>query len=226
MRIIEVDTRQGYNRWSETYDTTGNPLVAIEEIALTEMLGSIRGLKAVDLGCGTGRNTQKLQALGARVTGVDFSEGMLAKAREASPGSSIQYHQHDLNEPLPFSDNSFDLVLCSLVLEHVEKLGPVLSEMKRIVKQTGFIFISDLHPAMRLKSAQAQFTDHATGEDVRPIGYVHSLSDYVLSITKTGLTIEDMREFDGRSDLVEKFPKMAKYVGWPMLVTFKLRKHL
>ncbi len=225
IQVIEIDTQDGYNLWSETYDSTGNPLVATENGALDEMLETLQGKRAVDLGCGTGRNTRKLSALGADVIGMDFSEGMLKKARESSNHfTSVRYLQHDLNRRLPFNDDEFDAVVCSLVIEHIQNLTPVFQEMKRICKPSGYIVVSDLHPTMRLKDAQAQFTDKKTGQDIRPIGYPHSMSEYVLSIQEAGLMVAAMKEFCGREDLVSEFPKMKKYVNWPMLVMFKLRK--
>ena len=93
--VIEVDTQEGYDQWSLTYDSTGNPLVAIEDRAINELLGDINGKKIIDLGCGTGRNSRKLRNLGAEVTGADFSEGMLGKAKELSRGLGINFIQQD-----------------------------------------------------------------------------------------------------------------------------------
>lgn len=223
MDIAEIDTRAGYNLWAETYDTSGNPLVAIEEFALDEVLGPLAGRKAIDLGCGTGRNSRKLAALGAQVTGVDFSEGMLAKAGENSQRHPIQYIQADLSQPLPFAPQEFDLVLSSLVIEHLENLTAFFRETHRICKPEGKILITDLHPSMRLKDAQAQFSDHATGKDYRPKGYPHEMREYILSIRDAGLEIAEMREYRGLPSLATKVPKMKKYLDWPMLVLFSLR---
>lgn len=221
--VIEVDTREGYDQWSATYDSTGNPLVAMEERAISVILGDIRGLSAIDLGCGTGRNSRKLHALGATVTGIDFSEGMLNKAIDLSRGLDISYQQHDLSQPLPFGDQSFDLVICSLVIEHLAELTPVFTEMGRICRKDGVIIVSDLHPAMRLRDAQAQFTDAKRGRDIRPKGFPHSMSEYVLSIRDAGLKLLDMKEYVGLEEMVPTVPKMKRYVDWPMLVIFKMR---
>ena len=75
---------------------------------------------------------------------------MLGKAKELSRGLGINFIQQDLTKKLPFDDGEFDVVVCSLVIEHVRELVPVLKEMKRICSQNGYILVSDLHPAMRL----------------------------------------------------------------------------
>src|SRR5262245_41796591 len=107
--------RSGYDRWSAVYDHDGNPLLGLEERSVHTAVGDVRGLNVADLGCGTGRHSLWLAAAGATVTGVDFSEGMLAEARRKSGANPIRFVVHDLHLPLPFSAE-FDLVVSGLVL--------------------------------------------------------------------------------------------------------------
>jgi len=79
--------RSGYDRWSEIYDHEANPLIGLEEPVVREALGDVAGLAVLDLGCGTGRHAVWLANAGAAVTGIDFSEGMMEKAR-AKPGAA------------------------------------------------------------------------------------------------------------------------------------------
>jgi hypothetical protein len=84
-----VPVRDGYDRWSATYDVDGNPFVALEEQHFDEVLGPVAGLRVLDLGCGTGRHAVRLARAGASVEAVDFSDGMLAQARRsASAGTT------------------------------------------------------------------------------------------------------------------------------------------
>jgi len=53
-----VPARQGYDRWSEVYDSDGNPLVALEEPEVIRMMGEVRGLRVADVGTGTGRHAR------------------------------------------------------------------------------------------------------------------------------------------------------------------------
>jgi hypothetical protein len=69
-----LDIADGYTAWSETYDEVGNPLVDVEQRALEPILSGIEPGNALDVGCGTGRVTAILCALGHRVVGVDPSE--------------------------------------------------------------------------------------------------------------------------------------------------------
>ena len=106
--------RSGYDRWSEVYDHDLNPLVALEEPVVRDALGDVSGLAVLDLGCGTGRHALWLAAAGARVSAVDFSEGMLAEARRKPGASAVRFQVHDLHQPLPFDASSFDRVVSGL----------------------------------------------------------------------------------------------------------------
>lgn len=83
------------------------------------------------LGCGTGRHTAWLVKAGARTTAVDFSAGMLEKARERVATGNVRFVTHDLHEPLPFGDTSFDAVVSGLVLEHLRDLDAFLADAPR-----------------------------------------------------------------------------------------------
>src|SRR4051794_40339135 len=93
--------REGYDRWSRIYDHDFNPLQALEEPILRGLVGEVRGLEVLDLGCGTGRHSLWLASQGARVTAIDFSEGMLAEARRKPGAGAIRFDVHDLHEALP-----------------------------------------------------------------------------------------------------------------------------
>src|SRR6516225_9979224 len=111
--------RAGYDRWALVYDHDANPLPALEEPIVHDILGPVSGLAILDLGCGTGRHALRLAAAGAEVTAVDFSEGMLAEARRKPGAEQIRFLVHDLHDPLPMPAGSFDRVVSGLVLEHL-----------------------------------------------------------------------------------------------------------
>jgi SAM-dependent methyltransferase len=86
---------------------------------------------ALDLGCGDGRLTAELRA--ASVVGADVSA--VALARAARRVSQVVRVEPD--EPLPFGDGSFDLVLCAETLEHVRDVQLLLSEARRVLRPGG-----------------------------------------------------------------------------------------
>jgi malonyl-CoA O-methyltransferase len=221
--VVDLPTRQGYDSWAEIYDHDDNPLIALEAAEVARQLDEVRGLRIADLGCGTGRHALALAAAGAQVTAVDFSEGMLAKAR-AKPGAErVRFVQHDLETPLPLESAAFDRVTCCLVLDHVAELGGLFREMGRLCTAEGFVLISAMHPAIMLRGVQARFTDPATGRVTRPASVANQISDYVMAATRAGLTFDHLSEHAIDAALAARCPRAAKYLGWPLLLMMRLR---
>lgn len=94
----------------------------------------------LDAGCGDGRYLRALDAeLPGRIAGVDISERILETARSAIPRATLQ--QANL-EALPFADASFELVLCTQVIEHVLDAGAGVAELARVLQPGGRLVIS------------------------------------------------------------------------------------
>jgi ubiquinone/menaquinone biosynthesis C-methylase UbiE len=225
-----VPTRQGYDRWAQSYNDEDNTLIALETTLVRRQLGDVRGLWVADIGCGTGLHAIAMAEAGATVIGVDFSRGMLAKASAKAGAAAVRFVYHDLARGLPFRSRTFDRVICCLVLEHIVDLDGVLSEMAWICHPDGFVLLSDLHPAMRLRGIQAQFTDPTTGQKLRPASVAHQLSDYVMAATRPGLGIAQMSEHVVDQALLARSPRARQYweahpeyLGWPLLVVMQLR---
>ena len=107
--------------------------VLTEELRLTPT-----DLRVLDVGCGGGLLAEEFARLGCAVTGVDPSPESLASAREhaAAQGLAIEY-QRSRGEALPFAADSFDVVYCCDVLEHVDDPRQVLSETARVLEPGG-----------------------------------------------------------------------------------------
>jgi malonyl-CoA O-methyltransferase len=213
--------RGGYDRWAAVYDHDANPLQGLEGPIVRAAVGDVRGLTVLDLGCGTGRHALWLAAAGAAVTGVDFSEGMLAEARRKPGAEAIRFIVHDLHLPLPFAAE-FDLVVSGLVLEHLRELDGFFAEARRVLRPGGRAVVSAMHPAMLLRGAQARFTDPATGEVVQPGSLAHSVGAFVMAAVRAGFRLTGVEEIAPDAAFAARYPRAAKYVGWPMLVVLSL----
>jgi 2-polyprenyl-6-hydroxyphenyl methylase/3-demethylubiquinone-9 3-methyltransferase len=101
--------------------------------------GSRAGTQArvLDLGCGDGAITAELTGDGAHVTGADVSPVAIERARAAHPG--IEFETTARDEPLPFGDAAFDVVVCLNVLEHVADTQHFLSEARRVLAPAGLL---------------------------------------------------------------------------------------
>ncbi len=214
--------RDGYNRWAIVYDHDANPLPALEEPIAAELIGEVAGLSALDLGCGTGRHALRMASEGAVVTAVDFSEGMLAEARRKPGADRVRFVVHDLHDPLPFPDGSFDRVVSGLVLEHIDDLAAFFAEGRRRLRPGGRMVVSAAHPAMFLRGSQARFTDPETGRIVHPGSRPHRLGEMVMAALSAGLRIEHIGEHAPDRAFAAQYPRAEKYVGYPMLVVMAL----
>ncbi len=217
-----LSTKEGYDRWAEIYDGDDNPLVALEEPWVQTLLGNVSGLKVADIGCGTGRHALRLAAAGAIVEAVDFSEGMLARARAKAGTLSVVFRAHDLATPLPFGDGTFDRVVCGLVIDHIADLDGLFREMRRVCRASGFVVVSVMHPAMMLRGVQARFRDPASGREIRPASCCHQLSDYIMAAAQAGFTFDHLSEHSVDEALASRLERARKYLGWPMLFLMRL----
>jgi malonyl-CoA O-methyltransferase len=213
--------RGGYDRWAAVYDHDANPLLGLEGPVVRAAVGDVRGLAVLDLGCGTGRHALWLAAAGAVVTGVDFSEGMLAEARRKPGAEAVRFIVHDLHLSLPFAAE-FDLVVSGLVLEHLRELDGFFAEARRVLRPGGRAVVSAMHPAMCLRDVQARFTDPATGEVVQPGSLAHSVGAFVMAAVRAGFRLTGIEEVAPDAAFAARYPRAAKYVGWPMLVVLSL----
>ena len=212
----------GYDRWAAVYDHDANPLPALEEPRVREALGDAGGREVLDLGCGTGRHTAWLAEAGARITAVDFSAGMLEEARRKVSSGRVRFIAHDLHEPLPLPDASFDAVVSGLVLEHLRDLAEFFAEARRVLRPGGRAVVSAMHPSMFLRGSQARFTDPDSGEVVAPGSLPHRICDFVMAGLHAGFTLLRLGEYAPDKELVKRYPRAERYLDWPMLVVLTL----
>ncbi|MFW9849028.1 MAG: class I SAM-dependent methyltransferase [Candidatus Thorarchaeota archaeon] len=111
------------------------------------LLGDVEGKHLLDAGCGEGYLSRYYSSKGAIVTGVDFSDKMVVIAREKTNDSSVTFQKGDLCDLRIFSDSTFDIILCNLVLLNVACLPESLKEFNRVLKQGGILVFSIVHPA-------------------------------------------------------------------------------
>jgi len=114
---------------------------------LLRLTGDVRGLRVLDAGCGAGRIMSDLRDRGARVSGFDLSPAMIEIARERL-GAESDLRVADLGEPLPYSDNAFDVVIASLALHYVENWASTLAELRRVLVPSGRLLVSIIHPTV------------------------------------------------------------------------------
>lgn len=193
-----MNNQTAYNEWSATYDSVENKTRDLEAKALREMVSG-ENLDVLEIGCGTGKNTEFLQASAKTVIGADFSEEMLKIAKTKITAGNVEFRRMDLRENWDFADESFDLITCSLVLEHIENLRFVFAEAARILRENGKFYFGELHPFKQYQGSKARFE---TGEGTFELEcFVHNVSEYFATAKKNNLKCVGIKEwFDDENE--------------------------
>ena len=132
--MTTVSAAEGYALWAETFDATPSPIIALEERMLRPWLAGPAQRRAVDVGCGTGRWTTRLNGIG-----FDASFEMLAAGRGTRAVADAT--------ALPLADAYADFVLCALTLAHLREPAAAMREFARVLEPGGTLIVTDFHPA-------------------------------------------------------------------------------
>lgn len=197
----EMSTRQLYNQWSDTYDEVENKTRDLEKKAGQQVLSTIPFASVLELGCGTGKNTEWLQHRAKQLTAVDLSEGMLAKAKEKVDSEHVHFQQADLTKPWDFVPEKVDLITCSLILEHIEDLSFIFRQASNVLHDGGYFYTCELHPYKQYAGSKARF-ETAEGLQVLEC-FVHHVSDYTTAALQNGFAVTALDEWfdeDNRSN--------------------------
>jgi len=95
-------------------------------------------LKILDVGCGSGKMTEDLKVFG-EISGIDSSKKAIVFCKKRG---LKDVYKIDIGDKLPFPEKTFDLVLVLDVLEHIENDQKVLRNLKRIMKEEGFLILT------------------------------------------------------------------------------------
>lgn len=188
------DVAQAYDRWSRRYDDDHNATRDLDARVVRQSALQVAGARVLELGCGTGKNSQWLAAHARELVALDFSPGMLDVARRRVRAAHVRFVEHDITRPWPVSDASIDLVVGNLVLEHVRDLGPIYAEAARVLRAGGQLFLCELHPYRQLRGSQAHYEDDETNRIVPVTAYRHSVSEYVNGGVVAGLVLRTLGE--------------------------------
>lgn len=188
------DVAQAYDRWSRRYDDDHNATRDLDARVVRQSPLHLSGARVLELGCGTGKNSQWLAAQARELVALDFSPGMLDVARRRVRAQHVRFVEHDITRPWPVNAASMDVVVGNLVLEHVRDLGPIYAEAARVLRPGGALFVCELHPYRQLRGGQAHFEDTDTHETVPVTAFQHTVSEYLNGGLAVGLTLRALGE--------------------------------
>ena len=194
-----MNVEEAYKFWSEQYDTNQNKTRDLEAISLRETLNDIKFENCLEIGCGTGKNTTWLINKGHKITAVDLSEEMLTIARQRIPNENVQVLKADINENWTFTNEKFDLVVCSLVLEHIENIGRIFKLISNHLTENGTFYIGELHPFKQYLGSKAGFVNEEGKQTVTC--FTHHISEFTSLAKQNGLTISEVTEYFDDGDI-------------------------
>jgi SAM-dependent methyltransferase len=146
-----------YERFAADFDATMNRYEVEKRLHLIfdDVLGErdLNGVALLDAGSGTGLFSQAACRRGAVVTSVDVGEGLLAQVAKKCESTRVV---GDV-QALPFADCSFEVVICTEVIEHVAEPSRAARDLARVLRPGGTLVLTTpnriWHPAIRVAGA-------------------------------------------------------------------------
>src|SRR4030095_2929723 len=211
-----MDTRRSiqdaYTEWSGTYDQDRNLTRDLDASVSKSLLSELRLCGVIEVGCGTGKNTLLLAGIAKHVIALDFTEAMIAKAdsklRELGT-TNVSFRVADVTKAWPVEDQSAQLVVCNLVLEHIADIDFVFLEASRCLVRGGRFFISELHPFRQYQGTKAQFERKQGTEEIE--AFVHHISDFLSGAQQGGFLLDRFDEWWHEEDL-PKPPRLVSFI--------------
>lgn len=137
---------------------------------------------------------------------------MLDIAKNKISDEKVEFLKADITQEWNFTSGSFDLVVCSLVLEHIENLDSLFSRIADRLHPGGTLYIGELHPFKQYTGSKARYE---TEEGTQIVScYVHPISEFTNLAKKYGLTIDAIQEYFDEEDKT----------SIPRILTLKFKK--
>jgi SAM-dependent methyltransferase len=196
--------------------------------AMLQLLGDVRGLRVLDVGCGPGFYAEALADRGASVTAFDASPDLVRRA-QLRVGSRADVRVWDLEQPLTWlTDEDFDVALMALVIHHIDDRVRALSEVHRVLRPGGRLVLSTTHPTsdwMFLGGSYFDrgFVEETWQDDWRVRYWRQPLEAWCQEFADAGFLIEKLVEPLPAATMGDKYPEDRKRLEQsPGFIAFSL----
>ena len=198
------------------------------------------GRRTLDVGCGEGRVSRDLAALGHRVTGVDASPTLVRAAREASP--ELEFGVADA-AALPFEDGAFDLVVAFMLLHDLDAIETALAEAARVLGPGGVLCAAVVHPinsagtfttsdddspfvidGSYLERARYAADEERDGLTMRFVSEHRPLQDFVNPVIDAGFRLERVREVTFPPAIAAEREGRGRWLRVPLFLHLRARR--
>lgn len=191
-KIEILSPLEGYNLWAATYSQESNPIKNLSNNLVEKFLPDVQDKVVLDAGCGTGWFCSLAAKQNAsKVIGIDISPAMIEIAKVQN--ASTEFRCGNLIDTV-IDESYFDIIICALVLGHLECLTPSLKKLIKALKPGGTLIITDFHPFLTLLQSKRTFQDSASRRSFEVKHHLHLFSEYVNCFHENGISIEALEE--------------------------------
>ena len=187
-----MDISNAYNSWAAQYDTNDNKTRDLEALALKKILSGNAYKHCLEVGCGTGKNTEWLLTICDQITAIDLSKGMLDIAKNKIKSAKVSFSEVDITKDWSFAKDRYDLVTFSLMLEHIEDLYAVFQKLSKVTASGSQVYIGELHPFKQYAGSKARF-ETETGTQVLTC-FNHHVTDFLQAANASGFQLIQLEE--------------------------------
>lgn len=187
-----MDISNAYNSWAAQYDTNDNKTRDLEALTLKKLLSGKTFKHCLEVGCGTGKNTEWLLTICDQITSIDVSQGMLEIAKNKIKSTKVNFTKADITKDWTFAKTTYDLVTFSLMLEHIEDLHAVFHKVSKVTATGSQVYIGELHPFKQYAGSKARF-ETETGTQVLTC-FNHHVTDFIQAAKASGFQLLQLNE--------------------------------
>lgn len=244
-----MDNSTQWDKYADIFDEaqgetgdTAHRLVFDPHIA--KLLGDVAGKVILDAGCGNGYWVRNLARKASKVIGIDSSKNLINISKSKDNPENVEYRVMDLTSNSDFSDETFDLILSSMVFQFMPSLDMTALEFKRILKRGGEVIICAQHPVYqynfrvlgKLGKISEVFPETAGYFDRKFIkqrvlagkalveNFNRPLKDYLKPFLDNGFVLTGFEEPEFTEEILKEYPRYREISEIPRVVIFKLRK--
>jgi SAM-dependent methyltransferase len=208
-----VPALAGYSEWAETYEDAVPNQLDIRVLEQLNTVGWAETKECLDLACGTGRIGDWLQGRGvSNIDGIDITPEMLKRAK-----AKTLYRTLSLGsvEGTGISHGGYDLIVMSLVDEHLPRLKPVYEEAFRLSAECSNFVVIGMHPFFFMTGMPTHFKD-GEGNPKAIETHIHLASDHVRAGLTAGWTLREMYEGVIDDEWIKVKPKWEGFRNYPI----------